>query len=177
MMLAMSNRKWLRSPQVLFLALAICLLPLGVISFHANWPPLTWKHAHFAESDIGQTILACSGLFFIFALAYVFFPRVFRRQMNERLGRLHFWANVIAVLLLLAFPIYFNLSLHSPSGESKRDRFFRAFGASLHSFAWEIGAMLVVQALFLGNLLWSIFGGQKLFRSTTINSSTVSNKA
>ena len=161
MMLAMTNRKWLRSPRVLFLALAICLLPLGVVSFHANWPPLTWAHAHFAEGDIGQTILACSGLFFIFSLAYFFLPRVFHLQINEKMGRLHFWTNAIAFLLLLAFPVYFNLSFHSSSGESRLGRFFRAFGASLDSFAWGVGATLVVQALFLGNLLWSIFRGQK----------------
>src|SRR2546426_11834409 len=129
----MINRGWLRSPGVLFFALAICLLPLGIVSFHSSWPPLTWKHAHFAESDIGQTILTCSGLLFVFALTYFFFPKIFHRQMNEKLGRFHFWANMVAVFLLLSFPIYFNLSFHSPPGGSKLDRFFRAFGASLAS--------------------------------------------
>jgi hypothetical protein len=157
MMSPMFNRKWFRLPEVLFLTLAICLLPLGFVSFHASWPPLTWQRIHFAEGDIGQTILACSGLFFVFALAYFLLRRVFRCQMNEQLGRLHFWANTIAVFLLLAFPVYFNLSFHSPPGEPKLDRFFRSFGASLDSFAYGIEAMLVVQALFLGNLLWSIF--------------------
>src|SRR5260370_10253668 len=141
----MSTRERLRSPGVLFFTLATCLLPIGIVPFHSNWPPLTWKHAHFAEGDIGQTILGCSGLFFVFALIYFFFPKLFHRQMNKKLGRSHFWANVIAVFLLLAFPIYFNLSLHSQPGESKLDRFFRAFGGSLDSFAWGIGALLIVQ--------------------------------
>jgi len=172
----MRNRKWFRSPEVLFLALAICLLPLGIVSFHSSWPPLTWKHAHFAEDDIGQTILVCSGLFFVFALTYFFFPRIFHRQMNRKLGRFHFWANMIAVSLLLVFPIYFNLSFRSQPGESKLDRFVRAFGASLDSFAWEIGAMSIVQVLFLGNLLWSIFKGQKVFRPTIPESTAASSK-
>jgi heme/copper-type cytochrome/quinol oxidase subunit 1 len=168
------NRERLRSPEVLFFALAICLLPLGIVSFHSSWPPLTWKHAQFAEGDIGQTILACSGLFLVFALVYFVFPKIFHRQMNEKLGRFHFWANMIAVFLLLAFPIYFNLSFPLQSGESKLDRFFRAFGRSLDSFAWGIGAMLIVQLLFLGNLLWSIFKGQKVFRPTIIESTAAS---
>jgi hypothetical protein len=98
--------------------------------FSFELAPLTWKHAHFADSDIGQTILTCSGLFFVFALTYFFFPKIFHRQMDEKLGRFHFWANMVAVFLLLAFPIYFNLSFHSPPDESKTDRFFRALGAS-----------------------------------------------
>jgi heme/copper-type cytochrome/quinol oxidase subunit 1 len=172
----MINRERLRSPGVLFFALAICLLPLGIVSFHSNWPSLTWKHAHFAEGDIGQTILACSGLFFAFALTYFFFPKIFHRQMNEKLGRFHFWANMIAVFLLLAFPIYFNLSFHSQPDESKLDRFLRAFGRSLDSFAWGIGALLTVQVLFLGNLLWSIFKGQKVSRPTITESTAASSE-
>ncbi len=170
----MINREWLRSPAVLFFVIAICLLPLGIVSFHSSWPPLTWKHAHFAEGDIGQTILTCSGLFFVFALTYFCFPKIFHRQMNEKLGRFHFWANMLAVFLFLAFPLFFNLSFHSQPGESKLDRFFRAFGASLDSYAWGIGALLIVQVLFLGNLLWSIFKGQKVIRPTTTGSTAAS---
>lgn len=146
----MINQERIQSPAGLFLALAIFLLPFGIVSFHSSWPPLTWKNAHFAEGDIGQTILACSGLFFCFALAFFLFPKLFHRQLNKKLARLHFWANLIGLVLLLAFPIYFNLSFHAPSAESKVDRFFRAFGASLDAYAWGFGAMLVVQVLFLG---------------------------
>jgi hypothetical protein len=66
--------KRLSRPEFQFLALAVCLLPLGIFGFHSSWPPWGWKHVHFAESDIGKTILACSGLFFGFALAYFFLP-------------------------------------------------------------------------------------------------------
>jgi hypothetical protein len=84
--------------------------------------------------------------------------------MNKKFSRLHFWANVVGLVLLLAFPVYFNLSFHSPSGESKVDRFFRGLGASLDAMAWGYGAMLVVQVFFLGNVIWSIFRGQKVTR-------------
>ena len=94
--------------------------------------------------------------------------------MNEKLGRFHFGANMLAVFLFLAFPLFFNLSFHSQPGESRLDRFFRAFGASLDSYAWGIGALLIVQVLFLGNLLWSIFKGQKVIRPTTTGSTAAS---
>jgi heme/copper-type cytochrome/quinol oxidase subunit 1 len=173
----MINRQSLRSPGVLFLALAICLFPLGLGSFHSDWPPLSWKHTHFSVGDIGQTILACSGLFFVFALAYFFFPRILHRRMIALLGQLHFWANVIAFLLLLVFPVYFNLTFRSTAGESKLDKFFRAFGASMDSDVWGILVLVIVQILFLGNLLWSIFRGEKLFRPAMIESSPTSKQA
>src|SRR6266446_5590262 len=101
MMLTMANRKWLRSPRVLFLALA--------------------------------------GLFFIFSLAYFFLPRVFHLQINEKLGRLHFWTNAIAFLLLLAFPVYFNLSFHSSSSESRLGRFLGRSGRHWIHLRGELG--------------------------------------
>lgn len=140
----------------------MCLLPLGFVSLHADWPPLIWKHAHFAEADIGQTIIAYCCLFIVFGIAYFIFPKLFRRQMNERLGRLHFGANIIAVVLLLAVPIYFNLTLHGSLGEAKSNKFFRAFGASLASTVWEMGGIVVAQTFFLANLTWSLFKGQKI---------------
>jgi hypothetical protein len=97
--------------------------------------------------------------------------------MNALLGQFHFWANVIAFLLLLAFPVYFNLTFRSSAGEPKLDKFFRAFGASMDSFVWGILVLVIAQTLFLGNLLWSIFRGEKLFRPAMIESSPASKKA
>jgi cytochrome c oxidase subunit I len=41
--------------------------------------------AHF------HLIMAMAGLFAIFSATYFWFPKMFGRMMNERLGRLHFW--------------------------------------------------------------------------------------
>jgi heme/copper-type cytochrome/quinol oxidase subunit 1 len=131
---------------------------------------------HFAQGNIGEALLACSGLFCLFALAYFLIPRIFHRQMNEKLGRLHFWANVIGLLLFFAFPVYFNLAFQTLPGESKVDRFFRSFGASLNSYAWEIGTMLIVQVLLLANILWTVFKGPSVVLSREIESSMASSK-
>jgi heme/copper-type cytochrome/quinol oxidase subunit 1 len=153
--------KRLSLPQFQFLALAACLLPVGIFAFHSDWPPASWVQIHFAEADIGETILECSALSFAFALAYFLLPRILHRQMNRTLGRIHFWLNVCAFLLLLVLPIYYNLTFHSPVGEPKLDRFFRAFGASLHASVVGIEVLAVIQILFLANVLWSFFKGER----------------
>src|SRR6267143_879887 len=131
MIATMTIARRLSWPEFQFLALAVCLLPLGILTFHSDWPPWAWMHIHFAEGDIGKTILGCSGLFFGFALAYFFFPRIFHRRMNRVLGQIHFCMNLIAFLVLLALPIYFNLAFHSPPDETTLGRVLRAFGSGM----------------------------------------------
>jgi heme/copper-type cytochrome/quinol oxidase subunit 1 len=163
-------------PEFRFFALAVCLLPLGIFTLHSDWPPWSWKHIHFAESDTGKTILACSGLFFRFTLAYFFFPRIFRRCMNRMLGQIHFWLNVIAFLVLLALPIYFNLIFHAPPDETKLGTAFRAFGSAMDSFFLGIKFLATIQILFLVNVLWSAFKGERTSGPTTFESFPPSKK-
>jgi heme/copper-type cytochrome/quinol oxidase subunit 1 len=169
--------KRLSRPEFRFFALAVCLLPLGIFTFHSSWPPWSWKHIHFAEGDIGKTIFACSGLFFGLALAYFFFPRIFHRCMNPMLGQIHFWLNVIAFLVLLALPIYFNLVFHSPPDETKLGTAFRAFGSAMDSFFLGIEVLAIIQMLFLANVLWSVFKGERTSGSTTFEPFPASKKA
>jgi len=169
--------KRLSWPEFQFLALAVCLLPLGIFTFHSSWPPWGWMQIHFAEGDIGKTILGCSGLFFAFALVYFFFPRIFHRRMNRVLGQIHFWLNVIAFLVLLALPIYFNLVFQSPPGETKLERGFRAFGSAMDSFFLAIEVLGIVQILFLVNVLWSVFKGEKASGPAMLDPFSVSKKA
>jgi heme/copper-type cytochrome/quinol oxidase subunit 1 len=163
----MNIPKRLAWPEFQFFALAVCLLPVGIFTFDLSWPPGNWIHIHFAEGDIGKTILACSGLFFAFALAYFFFPRVFHRHMNRVLGQFHFWLNVIAFLSRLALPIYFNLVFHSPPDETKLGTVFRAFGSGMDAFLYGIEVFAIVQIPFLVNALWSVFRGERSFGPTT----------
>ena len=172
----MINRENLRSPAFSFFIAAVCLLPLGALTFHSDWPPHGWKHTHFADAEIGQSFLVCSALFCTIAIVYFYFPRVFRRQLNELLGWLHFWANVISLFLLLLIPIYFNLAIESPASESKAERFYRAFGASVSSLLISIQLLALVQILFIGNLIWSSFKGKKLIYQSLSDSSTANTK-
>ena len=75
-----------------------------------------------------------------------------------------FWLNVIGLCFLLALPIYYNLTFYSAAGEPKLDRFFRAFGASMDSFFLGIEVLAVIQVLFIANVLWSVFKGERTSR-------------
>lgn len=159
--------KRLPYPEFRFFALAVGLLPLGIFTFHSDWPSWSWS-IHFAEGDIGKTILACSGLFFALALSYFFFPRIFHRRLNRALSQIHFWLNVIAFLVLLALPIYFNLVFHSPPNETKLGTAFRAFGSAMDSFFLGTEILTIIQIVFLANVLWSAFKGERTSGQTTL---------
>ena len=172
----MINREHFRSPSFLFFILAVCLLPPGLLTFHSDWPPLDWKHTHFADVGIGQSFLVCSGLFCIIAVVYFYFPKLFHRRLNKLLGQLHFWANVIVLFLLLLIPIYVNLAIDSHAPESKAERFYRAFGASMSSLLISIQLLALVQILFIGNLLWSLFKGEKMVHQAISEPSSTNTK-
>lgn len=148
-------------PYVRFLVVAVCLLPLGVFLFHSEWPPFGWVPVHFADADVGETILAYSGFFLFFAVAYYFFPILVHRRLNPLLSRLHFWLSMLAFLSFLALPIYYNLTFHSRPGEGKLDLFFREFGAGFGSLALALEFTALVQVVFLANVLWSFFKGER----------------
>ena len=113
---------------------------------------------YFFQNDVGKVVLLYSGLFFIFSLAYFFLHKVFHRHMNTVLSQIHFWLNVIAFLLQLALPIYFNLTFQ-PSKDV-----FQGLDRAFDSFFWGIKVLAVVQILFLVNVLWSVFKGGGIFK-------------
>jgi hypothetical protein len=97
--------------------------------------------------------------------------------MNALLGQLHFRGNVIAFLLTLTFPIYFNLTLRSLAGESPQGASDRTLRVAMNSRAWGTRVWAIVQILFLANLLWTVFRGERLFRPAMIESFPGSKKA
>jgi heme/copper-type cytochrome/quinol oxidase subunit 1 len=97
--------------------------------------------------------------------------------MNRVLGQIHFWLNAIAFLVLLALPIYFNLVFQSPTDETKLGRGFRAFGSAMDSFFLGIEVLGIIQILFLVNVLWSVFKGERTSGPTMLEPFPVSKKA
>jgi len=93
------------------------------------------------------------------------------------LGQIHFWLNVIAFLVLLALPIYFNLVFHTPPNETKLGTAFRAFGSAMESFLLGIEVLATIQILFLANVLWSAFKGERTSDATTFEPFLASKKA
>ena len=110
--------------------------------------------AHF------HLIMAMAGLFAIFAATYFWFPRMFGRMMNERLGRLHFW-----ITLLGAYTIFMPMHLLGIAGHPRRYSDltgvqYVAAMAPMQRFITMAAIVTVAgQLIFLVNLFWSMKRG------------------
>jgi cytochrome c oxidase subunit I len=111
--------------------------------------------AHF------HLIMAMAGLFAIFSATYFWFPRMFGRMMNERLGRLHFW-----ITLFGAYAIFVPMHLLGIAGHPRRYSDlsgvqYVAAMAPLQKFI-TLAAIITIagQLIFLVNLFWNMRRGQ-----------------
>ncbi len=66
-------------------------LPLGLAATDIPLHDTYYVIGHF------HYVVAPGTLFALFAGIYYWFPKVTGRQMNERLGRLHFWGSLIGM--------------------------------------------------------------------------------
>jgi cytochrome c oxidase subunit I len=110
--------------------------------------------AHF------HLIMAMAGLFAVFAATYFWFPKMFGRMMNERLGALHFW-----ITLLGAYAIFMPMHLLGIAGHPRRYSEltgvqYVAAMAPLQKFI-TVAAIITIsgQVVFLVNLFWSLRKG------------------
>jgi cytochrome c oxidase subunit 1 len=110
--------------------------------------------AHF------HLIMAMAGIFPIFSATYFWFPKMFGRAMNYRLGVLHFW-----ITLLGAYAIFMPMHLLGVAGNPRRYSEltgvqYVAAMVPLHKFI-TVAAVITMagQFLFLVNFFWSMFKG------------------
>jgi cytochrome c oxidase subunit I len=110
--------------------------------------------AHF------HLIMAMAGVFGIFSATYFWFPKMFGRMMNERLGQWHFW-----ITLLGAYATFMPMHLLGIAGHPRRYselsgvQYVTAM-APLQKFV-TVAAIVTLagQIIFLVNLFWSMFKG------------------
>ncbi len=110
--------------------------------------------AHF------HLIMAMAGLFAVFAATYFWFPKMFGRMMNERLGALHFW-----ITLFGAYAVFMPMHLLGIAGHPRRYSEltgvqYVAAMAPLQKFVTVAAvATIAGQIIFLVNLFWSLRKG------------------
>jgi cytochrome c oxidase subunit 1 len=110
--------------------------------------------AHF------HLIMAMAGLFAIFSATYFWFPKMFGRMMNERLGRLHFW-----ITLFGSYATFMPMHLLGIAGHPRRYSDltgvqYVAAMAPLQKFITLAAiATIAGQIIFLVNLFWSMRRG------------------
>jgi cytochrome c oxidase subunit I len=112
--------------------------------------------AHF------HLIMAMAGLFAVFAATYFWFPKMFGRMLNERLGTLHFW-----ITLFGAYAIFMPMHLLGIAGHPRRYSDltgvqYVAAMAPLQRFI-TLAAIVTIcgQVVFLVNLVWSLRKGAR----------------
>jgi cytochrome c oxidase subunit 1 len=99
-----------------------------------------------------------------FAGITYWFPKMFGRLMNERLGKVHFWGTIIAFNF-----IFIPLFITGAAGDHRRIYDYRSFPelatTSLQNLrvvaTMGLVAMLAFQPIFLFNFIYSMFRGAK----------------
>jgi len=140
----------------LFVAGGITGLVLGQTSLDLPMHDTYFVTAHF------HLVMGVASIFGMFAATYFWFPKMFGRLMNERLGKLHFWVTFVGV-----YCIFVPMHTMGIAGMPRRYAQFTEyeFLKSLHPLVVfvSIAAIftVIVQLIFYFNLFWSIFKGKK----------------
>jgi cytochrome c oxidase subunit 1 len=110
--------------------------------------------AHF------HLIMGVAAVFGIFAAVFYWMPRMFGRMMNERLGKIHFFATLAGV-----YALFLPMHLVGIAGNPRRYADFTNFDflaplIPLHQWmTWAAYLTAAAQVVFLVNLFWSIRKG------------------
>ena len=140
----------------LFVAGGITGLILGQTSLDLSSHDTYIVLAHF------HLVMGVASIFGMFAATYFWFPKMFGRMMNERLGQFHFWITFIGVYCIFV-PMHVMGLVGMPRRYSQFTEY--EFLKSLHPLVIFVSvAALVtaaVQLVFYFNLVWSLFKGKK----------------
>ncbi len=140
----------------LFVAGGITGLVLGQTSLDLPMHDTYFVTAHF------HLVMGVASIFGMFAATYFWFPKMFGRLMNERLGKFHFWITFIGV-----YCIFVPMHTMGIVGMPRRFAQFTEYEylKTLHPLVVlvTIAAIttVLVQIVFYFNLIWSIFKGKR----------------
>jgi cytochrome c oxidase subunit 1 len=129
---------------------------LGNASLDINLHDTYFVVAHF------HLVMGSAAIFGMLAGVYHWYPRMFGRMMNDKLGYLHFWITFICAYLVF-FPLHF-LGL---DGVPRRYYAFTEFEfmqkwVTVNVFVtWAAIVAALAQVAFLWNFFYSIFKGKK----------------
>jgi len=134
----------------------------GLSGLFLAQPPLdVYLHATYFVIGHFHLVMGVAAIFGIFAGTYFWFPKMFGRMMSETLGKIHFWATFIGVYCIF-MPMHFLGIAGNPRRYSMFTDNFLVPLMPVHKFM-TIAALLTgaAQFIFLFNLFWSVFKGEK----------------
>lgn len=117
--------------------------------------------AHF------HIVMGMSAVFGMFAGVYHWFPKMYGKMMNNRLGYAHFWITIVG-----AYGVFFPMHFVGLAGAPRRYYDYSVYeGFNVDSFNMMLDLNVIItvfailaalgQAIFLYNFFYSIFRGQK----------------
>ncbi|MDB5123797.1 MAG: cytochrome c oxidase subunit 1 [Mucilaginibacter sp.] len=133
---------------------------LGNAALDINLHDTYFVVAHF------HLVMGSAAIFGMLAGVYHWFPKMYRRVMDERLGYLHFWLTFIGAYLVF-FPMHF-MGL---DGVPRRYYAFTEFESmkrwlTVNTFiTWAAIMSGLAQVAFIFNFVYSIFWGKKTIQN------------
>jgi len=137
--------------------------------------------ASFSPASIGDDfvtghfhlVMGIAATFAILAALFFWFPKMFARQLDETLGKLHFWLTFAGVYCIFMPMHWLGLMAHS-RGTTGAAAAFGPFASSLHTFV-TVATILTVAAqfLFLYNFVWTLSRGKKIHDANPWRSATL----
>ncbi|EJL79401.1 cytochrome c oxidase, subunit I [Variovorax sp. CF313] len=113
--------------------------------------------AHF------HMVMGVAPLLVVFGGIYHWFPKVTGRMLDDRLGQLHFWITFLGTYLIY-FPMHYLGVLGMPRRYYNFDgyKFIPPSAFTLNTFITVVALIVgVAQLLFIANLAWSAWRGQR----------------
>ena len=140
----------------LFVSGGITGLFLGQTSIDIQLHDTYFVVAHF------HLIMGVAAIFGIFMGTYFWFPKMFGRMMNEKLGKLHFWLSFIGVNAIF-IPFHVMGLSGAPRRYSTHGNlaYLKEVMPLSRFISYVVFATAASQLIFLVNLFWSMFKGQK----------------
>jgi len=129
---------------------------LGNAALDINLHDTYFVVAHF------HLVMGSAAIFGMLAGVYHWFPKMFRRMMDERLGYLHFWLTFIGAYLVF-FPMHF-MGLDGVPRRYYALTEFASFNRwlTVNTFiTWSAIVAGMAQVAFIINFVYSIFWGKK----------------
>jgi cytochrome c oxidase subunit 1 len=134
----------------------------GISGFFLAQPSIdTYLHGTYFVVGHFHFVMGVAAMFGIFAGAYFWFPKMYGRMMNERLGKIHFVLTLIGVYCIFMPMHYLGLAGNVRRYSTFSDDYMKG-SLPLHRFI-TIAALFTgaVQLIFLFNLIYSRFRGAK----------------
>jgi cytochrome c oxidase subunit 1 len=107
-------------------------------------------------------IMGVAAIFGMFAGTFYWFPKMFGRMMNEKLGKLHFYLTFIGVYAIFTPMHYLGVAGNPRRYSSFTDVEYLLGLIPVHTFMTHAAYFTAaVQVIFLVNLFWSMKKGER----------------